>query len=796
MTTPEVDFVSAVLALRPPRVAIMIANDDRWRDWTASALTTVSSYWGGAGFVLVPYDPKTGVPSERFAPLVRAYDPDHVVTLEVPASDFEAWYPGRVRVGGTKDEAERLEMIARMHDTLTDPAAEAAREVVVSWSSPMRSARYPGHDPDPQRETVTDLKMAGRDDRFARGFAPSPHAGTARLAASAAWRSDAGLYAALRVGVASSEDENRNRPEPPPAAFDWLIRPIGDPPNSIVWDPKGQIQTLSARDLESWFLVDQGLTQVSRWHLRDGGAVVVGDTGEDFALALAYDRIVGRGIWLTPAMLDDDDTFKHYVQPAIWTTITDLEQNALYLAVTSASQTPKYVADAAMRIEAPQFTFQVKGHRRQRIQRRETIQLRDPNVERGHLELAINEYVGDPVLIPVAKHADGTKDALVGLTTPVPSNLIYPVNSGRVPYWYVDVTLVGDASPRARDLPSSNLTIEQGVWRETNLRASKDGISFDPSSMGLVMSGSFLSGRIGRPRLRSLSMIRWVEGMAATAGLGVRLSSAGRQAELIRRRLGTRAELLDLAASGSLPMLHGFVRLDHTPKVRDPERVVLGLDPYLTFDAIDALLPGNTHATVELIDRLAAARLLRRGLILNCAECGRGSFVDADRLGQQFECPQCATLNALVSERWKHGSEPRWFYDLYAVFRDLLAANGDVPLLAAAALKRSGQSYSDAPELEFFQLDSGEAVAEVDVIACVDRELVIVEAKTTGSFPTTKRPAQAAKLLRVARVLRADKLVLATTQADWKQTDLDYIGKQGAKIEPFPVVVEALNGLA
>jgi hypothetical protein len=219
---------------------------------------------------------------------------------------------------------------------------------------------------------------------------------------------------------------------------------------------------------------------------------------------------------------------------------------------------------------------------------------------------------------------------------------------------------------------------------------------------------------------------------------------------------------------------------------------VPGLDPYLTFIAIDRLLPGTEADTIALLDELVSTRLMRRGLVLDCAECGRPSFVAAERLGQQFECPQCAAMNDLVSRRWKEKrSEPRWFYDLYATFRELLEKHGDVVLLAAARMQRSSQTYADTPELEFFDLVTGKPVAEVDVIANVNRELVLIEAKSNGRFNSKSvRVEQTAKLLRVARALRADRIVLATTLDSWNQTDVSHMTSEGAKQEPFPIAVK------
>ena len=794
VTPTEIGFVSASVVLRPPRVAILVADDERWRDWAITALAIASGYWGGVGFVLVPYDTTTGTASANFADIIRAYDPDHVVSLALPLATWDEWYPGSVPISGVKDEVERKQLIANAHQEITGSASDTARDEVASWCAPMRVSRLKRDVGARQRETVKTLRRRTADtDRFRQGFAPAPSPGLeARLAAAETWRSDLGLLAAMRVGVADIETEKR--PEPPVKGLDWFIRAASDAPTSLIWN-HDTIPSQHTAGLEPWFTAGQHLIQVNNSYLEDQGAIVIGDSGTDFALAVAYDRMIGNGIWLTPAMLADEEVFKHEIQPALWSMLSDFENEARHLVVDSITESETYLKDVAVQLRAPRYQFAEDGPP-EALSEHETVRVGRAVVTGGYMEWIVNDHVGVPVSIPVTKMPDGSTEALSGLETPVPADLVHPDHSGWVPYWYVDVALGRDQTPRARDFPAHALLVGEGALPSVNLRASKESVTFDPHSLGFVSAGSFLPGRIGRPRVRGLSMMAWVAAMAEPEGLGVRLSSAGRQAELIRRRLGSRDALLDLATPANVRMLRGFVPLKKrpTPEERDPETVVLGLDPYLSFNAMETLLRGTPGETGEAVDRLISARLLRRGLALDCVECGRPSFIDADRVGQQFECPQCAALNDLVSERWKgKTNEPKWFYDLYTVFRELLAANGDVVLLAADALRNKSGTYVDAPELEFYDLSSGKAVAEVDVIASVDREVVLVEAKSNGTFTTAKRGPQTQKLLRVAKALRADRIVLATTKSSWNAQDVNHLTKEAAKVKPFAVSVEVSN---
>lgn len=792
MSTPDLAFVPATLALRPPRAAILVPDDDNWRAWARRALTIASEYWGGGGFILVPYSRNTAKPVALFAEIVRTYDPDHVVTLDFPAAEYEALYPGSINVEGVAGEAERMELIRNISGGITDPSGQLARGRVADWCSPLRSIRLGRDDAARQLELVTKLERPDHSDRYRRGLPLSPSRAHARvLAASGAWLSDAALFAALRVGIAGSELDDR--PDPGDEILDWLISPAGEAPWSLVWSGTGDSLDHSA-SAETFFSAGQGLMQVSRGYLRDCAAVVVGDTGTDFALALAYDRLLGKGIWLSDAIRTGDG-FDDRVRPAIWSLLAEAEQSGRRVCVTSGSREQGEIDTIAATLQEPDYGFRAGSRRLKRIEDHETLRTRRPDLGGGVLSYVVTEHVGSSVVLPVTQHEDGTRESLTKLECPIPSNLLY-TDLGKLPYWYVDVFLAGDNAPRGRDLPASALLATEGeVFPEVNLRASRDGVSYDPLSMGFVAGGTLLPGRIGRPRLRALSIRAWVEAMAEIDGLGVRLSKPGRQAELVQRRLGSRRRLLELVSGPALPMLRAFVPLEAAPKSRDPEVVVLGLDPYLSFQAMKGLLSQTEEEVVQTVDELASARLLRRGLILNCRECERPSFLDADRLGQQYECPQCATVNTLTSERWRLGTEPTWFYDLFATFRELLFNHGDVPLLAAARLREQSRTYADVSELEFFDSATGKNVAEVDLIACLDGEVAVGEAKVTGAFKSGTRGAQTDKLMRVATTLRADRIALATSQGHWNATDVEHLTQKAQGASPFPMRVEVMTNL-
>ena len=94
------------------------------------------------------------------------------------------------------------------------------------------------------------------------------------------------------------------------------------------------------------------------------------------------------------------------------------------------------------------------------------------------------------------------------------------------------------------------------------------------------------------------------------------------------------------------------------------------------------------------------------------------------------------TNNLLQRELWNHQpiEEPTWFYDLHPTARALLRDNGDVPLLLSHHLRSgSERSFADAPEFELFNAD-GNREAETDLLALVDRQLIIAEAKSNNTL--------------------------------------------------------------
>ncbi|WP_344723783.1 hypothetical protein [Agrococcus terreus] len=789
----DLSVTTASLALRPPRVAILIPEDPEWRQWAAMALRVASGYWGGGGYILVPFDRNTSAPRSEFEGIVRAYDPDHVVVLSLTVGQLEELIPGSVNFGEQLDKAEKQRRLSHVVGITQDPAALEARSRVAEWCSPMRRDLLRRASAGRAREAVTSLAEADEKRRH-RPFARRPPAQGRFVAAHERWSSDAGLAVAARCGVALGEDSPRQ--EPSGDVFEWLLSGGSRPAPAELIARLGQDDAeLGAEQTRTWTESDLNLRWVTSQYSRDRVAIVVGDTAADFALALAYGRLLGHSSWLPAAAIDDRGPLRNRIVQSLARLADDLEHQAGFLVITSLSFDDETLSELADSVRTASYRVLIEGMNESDPDEA-TVQVRNVQVEANSGRYIIEEHLGTSVLLPMTADGPTGSSSVNGLVTPVPSMHLYPGDLSHLPFWYVDASIEGDESPSGRDIPASVL-LADGVPAipEVDIRSSSAGISYDPSSLGWVSGGSLLPGRIGRPRVRRLAMRGWVEGMASAAGLEVRLSLPGRHADLVANRLGSRAALVSLVSGQSLDALSPFVV--RTDCLIEPEqRVELFGEYFLTFDAMLQAGKQGADSTVALVDTLSEAGLLRRGIIVNCIECERPSFIEIGKLAQVYSCGRCSASNALSSARWRKGNEPRWFYDLSVAFRELLARNGHVPLLASARLGAEARKYSDCPELEFVSRDTGKPVAEIDLVGNVDDEIVVVEAKTDGSFGSRKRrDAQLGKLMRIATDLRADRIVLATTARRWARADLDRLRQLVSESDRPRVRVEEMNQL-
>ncbi|MDO8144926.1 hypothetical protein [Isoptericola sp. 178] len=732
---------------------------------------------------------------ERLLPVLEAFDPDHILLFKASAQEHEAIRPGTLNIQG--NDGKPLTGSARekaIRDAppqgLHDPAGGTAREFLVEWLTPfIRLA-----DQGKKLQLHTSITSTGSS-----GLTVMPELTftTPHVAVPRTWHGDVALQVGSIIGFRHDGAEGT----PQKVADDALLRfglqgELGDVPTADLWcgTPGEELRRRSQ-------LLDAAVRGVRAGLSDDMGAIVIGDAAEDFSLAMAYRLLLGRGLWVSNQMLDSDSVRKTGVVPVARQWLEDAHEEVGRIPCVSVSMSYTDLEAVAQRIDGDVFRLVPASEDREHLAPGEW-----PDLRRGLVRKVISEGVGESRSVPVERHDDGTLTMLTPFTPPAPQQSRLNDRA----YWYVDIQFHGSIMPTGRGLVDEALKTSKHV---DMVRSGADGLSVVTASYGFVPAGAVESAKLSHPTLITLGVRSWVGAMAQQRGLGVRYSQAGRAVQLVARRLGSRRAVIDLIAGDFQRILLKYAD-DQTSNEERSRRVgaepgetsgavVLGLNPYLTFDAmINSTVGGQSSNAAEPLrenlDALQSVGLARMGLILGCDDCGRPSFYGIDDLGQRFRCPLCAADNNLSAARWKKPhAEPVWFYDLHTALRQIASQRGDLPIRAAARLSEpSPNAYGDCSEVEFIR--DGSSIAEIDLVAHVGGKVAVVEAKAGATFGNGKaRRRQVNKIATVARTVRAERVILATDQTEWPAADteeleraLDYTFKG----VPSPVV-ELMVGL-
>lgn len=745
----------ASLTLRPPRVALLFRGDVQWREWALLAIRAVSAHWGGRGYVLVPFGEGGSIDPTVLSHVVE-YDPDYIAIMRNPLS---AWLELRPDLISLPDGTTVDGLAATSGDTdVHDPDERVAARVLTESCSPLRYAS--------RREglgTLQHISMAPPVDSSAFSVAPPPGVDVgATLAASAKWTGDLALWAAALTGLPL---DLAPRPQPSDEELlRWFLQQRNPPEELSRVEGKGTPEDLER--LATWFEASSpDVGKYQNGFAPDPVAVVLGDTVNDFALALVLERMLAVVMWLPEQVLQ-----AHFDKG--WRAPSDLE--ALIERNTIGEDAPALSASlsadvlvAALNRLRKRSTTTIDGKLFESGS--PTLVARSPAFAREAQTLLMSAHLGDSTPVPVLTDEDGT----VALQIPVQSVLpLRPaLNKFGSPTWLVDVTIDDNPMPAGRSLSPKWLAHESNF---AQLRSSRAGITFHASSFGFISGGTVLSSRLARPRLTFLGLRRWIEAQASEEDVHTSVSSVGQNAELLARRLGGRTRLLDIVSSPLLPVLREFVpRNGDTSTSKafpDGDGVLASRVRFLTRSAMERVTPQLApDERRALVDTLIGSRLMRQGLILGCDECSTVAFYSIDELGFEFKCDRCDAMNPLAQDRWhREAEEPRWFYDLHPAFRDVMRTRSDVVLLAANHLRSSSRNYSDAPELDFKSSDVGN-LFEIDLVAQVDSELVVLEAKSNGSLGSgAERLRAVRKRFEAARLLHADEVVFACT-GSWSE---------------------------
>lgn len=781
------------MALRPARVAVVFDGGELWHYWARMAIYAASQVWGGAGFILIPH--RDGEVAPCLLQAAAAYDPDHVVLLRVTVRHMELARPGAqpLRLNGQLvTGGERRELLDQVGAAVVeDLAGEEARQAVAAVCSPYGHRDGGGDWAD--EVAALNADRPGGDLTPVSGLEGVP--GGSRLAAPAGWGGALGVAVAARCGALAEpvpagppQMEARERSD----LIRWLVSggQRGTPPYSVVWHPAAAVSVLP-QDLETAFdWGRQGLTEIYRGTAsRRPALLVAGNEAADFALALAWDRLYGRSAWLPSEWQPDQD-------------VTTSEMAALRLElgdfgfdqrhpdgnvslVTTSLGTEAMTRLAAV-LNSPLIHAAGQGDEPPRFTVKDVRFDRD-----GIRTLAVGGQFDHQFTVPVRKDEGGVV-AMMPSPAPALEDPDLVRSSGL--RWHVDLELLGSVMPRGRGLDGRALLAPRENVYLTHVRSGRDGITYDARRLDFVPAGTAPMSRLARPRLREPGLTEWARLLARQSGLAFGLSPAGRRADTLRQLWGSRADFVGSMTGELLPVLRAFQPSHAKSSDAYPNGAGVVLlngvrEGYLTFAGMLKYAGGKIApaALRDGLDALAARQVVRRGLILDCATCGRPAFIAVGSLAQVNQCPRCGTANELAQTRWRDPvEEPTWYYDLHPVARELLAEHGEVPLLLSRHLRSTSRRYDDVPELELRD-DSGNPVAEADLIALSNDQVIVAEAKSNDVLGKNPREVKraAAKRVKLARVLRADQIILATTQPEWSGSSLAEI-RSAVTGHPWP----------
>jgi hypothetical protein len=780
------------IGLCAPRVAVVFNGGDGWHDWARLGIHTATHFWGGRGFLLVPH--VDGVVDPVMLRAARTYDPDYVVLLNSTIAQMELIAPDSIplRIEGRELQGdERARMLEQVGDSpVDDPAGRRAREAVAAVCSPHVQRRDNG---DGER-----LVSLGKSDQLSplTPMSTIDSAAVSRhLSAPPAWGGAVGVLVAARCGLLR---EPATDAAPQVSAADretllrWLLvrggRFVAPPPEHLLETvPTSATAEEFAQELRTVFdRTTTGLSQAGFGYQERGRAVlVIGDSAADFAAAYARDLLYGDGVWLptelSPVGADDDAEQMRFLLQTTTLMAGAHRENGVIVSTVTASTEAVNAAVAALC--SPEIELGGSAGVEYQQQFTTTVvagQLDFPT--NGALSWVLNNDLDHPAAIPATADEDGTITMLS--PTPVPDVSDVTLREAPDLTWQVEVRPETPITPTGRGLSGDHLFAPGSNLYLTWVRSGRNGTRFESHRYDFLAAGTPRLSRLARPKLSQPSLMQWASCLAGQHGKTVQWSDAGRRAEVLRRLVGGRQPLAELFAGPMLPVLRGFLSDTGRSKDRYPDGggVVLhaagtndaGWEGYLTFEGMQRFTDrADEAALVADVDDLTTTGILTRGIIVNCATCGRVSFITIDEAGRSNTCARCKASNPLTQPRWRHPSTgPQWFFDLHPVARDLLRSNGEVPLQLAHYLRGMARSYTDASEFEL--CEAGKPRAELDLPAYADEQVVVGEAKsstTLGSHPAK----EATKKVLLADILQADQLLFATTQPHWEAASVNAI---------------------
>ena len=735
--------------LRAPRAAIVLPATANWQFIAATAIYRASQIWGGAGFILVPHS--QGMVDAAMLRVVASYDPDHVVAIsDTSLADLLEAGACEWSISDSILEPEKLRSRGDVAH-LMSPYDNQAREAVVKACSPYRH----GIRGESAHEDSIYLSVRPNSGPF-RQVTPSGATEDRPLSCCDPLERDLALILADRYGILEKPASNF---DPAKTLGQQALQALTN--QEIDWRPQSAFVRWTS-EKSRWSASLEGLTSVGSPSRDSTTWVILGSTFLDFALSYALSRVNGDSRWFPSEWASPTSPMRYFVDEQLFSLQYNDPSRFESVSITSTSMGIEQIRAL---IEEAKESHPVESHETQlRARPISDLGLGDKNT---HLALK-NDYDRE-IVLPVARSGPDAMSiwAVTAIPAITPETVVESDLFGQA-IWHVDVEPHKSSMPRGRALAWESLQDPDAAWPE-RVRSGRDGLSIAAGSYGLVFGGSTLRQSLARPHLRFPTGLDWVVEIGRASKYDIAISDAGHKANVAASLWGGRRIMANSIAADRLMLMEFLTtKPGQTSADRYPldDGVALRSEGFLTFEALvraanSAADPLELVAIRERIDTWCAQEILRRGLILKCTRCDRIQWIDARRISE-LQCGRCQAQIPLSLGSWNLPiSEPKWFYDLNPVIRELLVECGHVPVLAGRLIEDKIRGVAHvAPEIMFARKRKRQF--EVDLLVMSANHLVVGECKNQPTVPRREHVRKIHALTESAQVFRADEIVLAS----------------------------------
>jgi hypothetical protein len=746
----------------------------------------LSTTWGGASHLLLPVAPD-GTFHEAFQPVVESYDADLWGNLaptrrawsDMAPEQYEAWLEATIQKGMTKGMTEQVLREHFSSDSTLDhyedpwnlPAPllqaiprrtspllghrEELRPSIFSFDTPPPSDHFVDAidlDPLPQdlvlprgswMSTVIKLMLAARHGDLSPRRRAALEARGANVIDLETTPADLGSI--LQWAWFGKTDDTMR------AIAEAFARASGNEPPvaSALDDPsiaQRRVFDISTIGCIAWNRWTPDLDQLPV-------VVVVGDTADDFAYALALDRMNPPAIWL-PRSEILSRRFASTALPILIRGLSALErrgggERAVTLVSLSESRPQLLRLRRRLRSDTLFDAFNVAVADRIEIPNEWPPVLADPVI------------IGEPLDEPFEGDT-----ALRGIEPRRPSK----ASSVRTPShlrWWVEAEMPDHRMP-TRALLNSRVVARSAGW-EAQARVSRFGTSYSSHTLGFVAAGSPDDHQLERPVLHQPTPDEIFTTLLEPSGHTLGESVAGGLHRQCAELWGSHARLEDdLTDPGRRRQLGTWVEPSEVGIVlKDGRR-------YLTTSEIARHRRVPVGAVQGHIDEWLGMGIIRRGMCLRCHNCRFTGWYDADDAGQEFRCQRCRRVQAAISTRFRPRphDDGTWRYSLNEVVYQALKSNIDLPVRVLKELRPARGSMLWVPERTVFR--DGKEVQEVDIWAIINGRIVLGEVTASDVLEKTKAQ-EVERISRISRLvedLTADQVVFATSARSWSARTL------------------------